>query len=65
MDKAEMTRLVDSLGLKRLKANERERIEDFLKYQQKEDYFFLKLLIGTTPAQARNIMIEEFTKRFT
>ena len=64
MDKAEMTRLVDSLGLKRLKANERKRIEDFLKNQPEEDFFFLKLLIGTTPAQARNIMIEEFIKRF-
>ena len=64
MDKAEMTRLVDSLGLQRLKANERERIKDFLKNQPKEDFFFLKLLIGTTPAQARNIVIEEFLKRF-
>ena len=64
MDKLEMTRLVDSLGLKRFTANERERIEFFLENQSEEDFFFLKLLIGTTPAQARNIMIEEFIKCF-
>lgn len=40
------------------------KIEDLLENPGRDEFFFLRRLIGKTPAQVRNLMVEEFIHRF-
>ena len=47
-------------GLRGLNKDERERIAYFLESPGRGEFFFLIQMLGKTPAQVRNTMIEEF-----
>ena len=51
-------------GLRGLNKDEKDRIASFLESPGKNEFFFLLQLLGKTPAQVRNMMIEEFVRRF-
>ena len=64
MDKSEIAQFLDVPGLTGLNRDEKAGIEEFLKNPGKDEFFFLLQLLGKTPAQIRNMMIDEFIRRF-
>lgn len=59
-----MGQFLDAPGLHGLNATEKDQIKEFLKNPGKDEFFFLRRLLGKTPAQVRNMMIEEFVRRY-
>ena len=51
-------------GLRELNKDEKDRIKIFLESPGKDEFFFLLQMLGKTPLQVRNMMLEEFVRRF-
>lgn len=64
MDESKIGQFLDVPGLQGLNRSQKARIEEFLKNPGKEEFFFFRRLLGKTPAQVRNMMVEEFIRRF-
>lgn len=64
MERSEIDKFQDVPGLSGMNRDEKARIEEFLKKPGKDEFFFLLRLLGKTPAQIRDMMIEEFIRRF-
>lgn len=64
MDKSELVKFLDVPGLHGLTTDEKSQVEIFLKTPGKDEFFFFTQLLGKTPGQVRNTMIEEFVRRF-
>lgn len=64
VDEPKMKLFWDVPGLHGLNRNEKEKIEELLQNPGKDEIFFFRQLFGKTPAQVRNLMTEEFIRRF-
>ena len=64
MDISNIDEFLNVPGLRGLNKDEIDRIAYFLKSPGKNEFFFLLQMLGKTPAQVRNMMFEEFVRRF-
>ncbi len=60
----EISQFLDAPGLRGMNKDEIDRIAIFLQTPGKDEFFFLLQMLGKTPAQVRNMMIDEFIRRF-
>lgn len=64
MDRSEIDTFLDVPGLSGMNRDEKAKAEELLKNPGKGEFFFFLQLLGKTPGQIRNMMIDKFVQQF-